>query len=167
MAILGKVGPLLNKRSLKSLNDNFMHYMKLFLVLSLLLAVSEVSICQDYVRIDYLGPIHKPLQSLLVSKEQIVDTSLFLTPIILNKENYLKLRDTILAYMPRDHQEGKQSFGCFSITIKSEARIRKYFLSKQEISIRYFRQILAFTKVANLSDELNYIIQTYLSAIRG
>jgi hypothetical protein len=138
---------------------------KLFLLLVLLSTLYCTSRSQEFVKIEYLGAIYKPIETLIISKAKIVDTTIFTKNIILNEENYSRFKDTILTHLQKNYQRGKNDFGCFMITIGTKEKSRHYFLPKKEISVRYFRRILIAVKDAKFGDELSDFIRMYLTRI--
>lgn len=148
------------------LNNYFMKYLKLILVLGFILMLRQVSQCQDYIRYNYLGTAYQPLEGLLISKRKVKDTSLFLVRVIVSAEDYLRFQDTVLAYLPKNNQKWKNDFGCFVITLNSKGRTKNYFLSNPRISIQYFRNILSFARSTNWNEKLNIVLQSYLTRIQ-
>jgi hypothetical protein len=142
-----------------------MTYKKLFLLLVLLSALYSTSRSQEFVKIDYLGTIYKPIETLMVSKVKIADTALFTRHIILNEGDCSRFEDTILTHLPKYYQRGKSDFGSFMITINTKAKTKNYFLPKKEVSVRYFRKVLIAVKDAKFSNELSDVIQIYLTRI--
>lgn len=135
------------------------------LILSSAIACAAKS--QEFVKIDYLGTIYKPIETLVVSKVKIVDTALFITYVTLDEEKYSRFKDTILTYLPKNYKRGDSEFGCFMVTLNTNGKNRSYFIPNKRISVRYFRKVLPALKYAKFSNELTDVIQMYLTRIAG
>lgn len=144
-----------------------MNCTKPLLALILSSAIACVARSQEFVKIDYLGTIYKPIETLVVSKVKIVDTALFTTYVTLDEEKYSRFKDTILAYLPKNYRRGDSEFGCFMVTVKVGDKIRSYFLPTKNISVQYFRKELSALKYAGFGNELTGVVQMYLTRIGG
>jgi hypothetical protein len=144
-----------------------MYCKRYLLILGLLIAIPSFLKCQDYIRLENIGPIRKPFVTIVVSKVKIVDSVIFYRNIVLDVDRYNLVKDKILAFLPEENQKFVNNLGCFSISIRTKDQIQNYYLSSMDISARFFRRFLEFLTQGNIDAELIDNIQTYLKRIGG
>ena len=136
-----------------------------FLILFLLIAFPSYPKCQDYIRMDYNGPIDKPFNTIIVSKVNIPDSGFFVVNIVLSVDTFNLVKETMLGCLPAENQHEVDDDGCFVIKIRTKDQINNYYLSSLNISKVYFRKILKFLRKENINSEVSDNIQTYLRRI--
>jgi hypothetical protein len=142
-----------------------MYYKRYLLILGLLIAIPSLLKCQDYIRLQNIGPIRKPFVTIEVSKIKIVDSIYFYCNIILDVDKYNSVKHKILAFLPEDNQKIVNDLGCFRISIRTKDKVQNYYLSSMDISVRFFRRFLKFLRKDNIDADLIEEIQTYLKRI--
>jgi hypothetical protein len=143
--------------------------MKSLQMIGLMLALHFTSLCQEYIRIDHIGSVKKPFQTLIVSTREVLDTQrlAFITGVVLDSIYYDGFKKIIVKNLPRDNQRVNADFGCFAIVIRKDGDGKAYYLESKEISVQYFKQILAAMKEHFVDDKINGTIETYLRRIGG
>jgi hypothetical protein len=143
--------------------------MKHLQMVGLTLALYFTSLCQESIRIDYIGPIEKPFQTLIVSTKEVSDNQRFtlITSVVLDSILFGRFKKIILENLPADNQRVNADFGCFAIHIKKDGNIKAYYLTSKEISVQYFRQILAAMTEHFVNSKIQDTIETYLRRIGG
>ena len=143
--------------------------MKALQIISILLALHFTSLCQEYIKLDYVGPVKKPFQTLIVSTKEISDTQrfTFVTGVLLDSDSYSEFKKIIVENLPSETQRAVADFGCFCIFIKKNKDDKVYYLNSKEKSIKYFKKILAAMKKDSVDTKINESVETYLKRIGG